>query len=240
MQESILKEFYQNLKDLSRISDFKECNILCNQKIKSIFQKSYFKQQKVSQCLLISSYLYQRTFYLLFPPSETPQTENEETKEKYKNLKTKHKLTETESEVFDSCENGNLENVQNSFKKFRSKSIKYILDNNGFSILHYAAENGHLNIVKYLIEDQRMHPDIRGEYDRTPLHYACLKGHFPIVEYLLSKGADIEAKDSLNGWTPLFFSYFKGGHCDIGSFLISKNANTSIIDNSGRSINNLR
>ena len=51
--------------------------------------------------------------------------------------------------------------------------------------IHIACEKGHLPIVKYLIEKQKVHIDIKRYVEYTPLHYACQFGHLRIVEYLI-------------------------------------------------------
>jgi len=61
--------------------------------------------------------------------------------------------------------------------------------------LHRAAENGHLSVVEYLVNQNA---DINAQaYQRnigTPLHYAAQNGHLRVVEYLVNQKADINAK----------------------------------------------
>jgi ankyrin repeat protein len=40
----------------------------------------------------------------------------------------------------------------------------------------------------------------------TPLHLASRQGHLPVAELLLTKGANINARYGILGWTPLFFA----------------------------------
>ena len=104
-------------------------------------------------------------------------------------------------DIFESIQKGKLIEVQYLIeKKYVDIDIK---DKNDNSMIHIASINGHLPIVQYLIEKQNVDVNIKGWYKKTPLHRACEEGHFPIVEYLISKGANIEAKVTLNGWTPL-------------------------------------
>jgi hypothetical protein len=74
-------------------------------------------------------------------------------------------------------------------------------DDEGRTPLHYAAANGHNDIVKYLLEKGQ---DISqaDNVGLTPLHHAAMRGKVSTVELLLSKGANTEAKDA-NGNTPL-------------------------------------
>jgi hypothetical protein len=74
-------------------------------------------------------------------------------------------------------------------------------DDEGRTPLHYAAANGHNDIVKFLLEKGQ---DI-SQADKvglTPLHQAAMRAKVSTVELLLSKGANTEAKDA-NGNTPL-------------------------------------
>ena len=54
----------------------------------------------------------------------------------------------------------------------------------GRHLLHYAAEQGHLHIVKYLIDEQRCDPSCLDRYEQTPLHRAAHNGHLAIVKDL--------------------------------------------------------
>ena len=61
-------------------------------------------------------------------------------------------------------------------------------DTHGCTPLHYAASSNHLEVVKYLIIEQRSDPTNRDNDGDTPLHYACRHSHIDIVRYLLSTG----------------------------------------------------
>ena len=69
--------------------------------------------------------------------------------------------------------------------------------------LHYASSAGHLEVVRYFINEQHCDPMTKDKYKGTPLHYACQLGHPHIVQYLLSIGkVDPLAKDH-KGKTPV-------------------------------------
>nr|XP_054751225.1 ankyrin repeat and BTB/POZ domain-containing protein 1-like [Lytechinus pictus] len=53
---------------------------------------------------------------------------------------------------------------------------------------------GDLQRVSYLLEVKEVDPNLKDEWDSTPLYYACLCGHKDIVTYLLENGAKCEAK----------------------------------------------
>ena len=71
----------------------------------------------------------------------------------------------------------------------------------GVGPLNWAAWNGHLEIVRMLM-DAGANKDARDEWGNTALHRAAENGHVKVVEYLVSKQCDKEAEDK-DGRTPL-------------------------------------
>lgn len=70
-------------------------------------------------------------------------------------------------------------------------------DDDRYTPLHYAAEEGAIDVVQELIEARNIPVDIRtGECKRTPLHLAALAGHLDIVKYLIGNGATQDASDT--------------------------------------------
>jgi len=61
--------------------------------------------------------------------------------------------------------------------------------------LHWAANNGHLSVVEYLV-NQKADINAKNNVDWTPIHYAARDGHLSVVEYLVNQKADINAKDN--------------------------------------------
>jgi ankyrin repeat protein len=77
------------------------------------------------------------------------------------------------------------------------------------SAIHYACRSGHINIVKYLLEqDSTIINDLDDEL-WTPLHYACCNGHLNIVKLLLEYNADVNLRDSYLSQTPIEFAMYK-------------------------------
>ncbi len=58
-------------------------------------------------------------------------------------------------------------------------------------MLRRASENGHLEIVKYLVS-QGVNVHTRSNY---ALRFASQNGHLEVVKYLLSQEADVHADD---------------------------------------------
>lgn len=65
-----------------------------------------------------------------------------------------------------------------------------------------AAENGQVDKVKSLLEEDPALIMSTDEDGYTPLHRACYSNHTEIVDLLLSRGADVTAKTQMQ-WQPL-------------------------------------
>lgn len=91
-----------------------------------------------------------------------------------------------------------------STNNYASKKIRRRRD--GKTSLHYAARNGHIDIIDLLLSRQRqkeeedapLHVDISSGDGTTPLHMACYGGHPTAVQHLIeTHSANIHA---LNEW----------------------------------------
>ena len=129
------------------------------------------------------------------------------------------------------------------------------LDNNGASVLLWAAGGGQLNIVRYLVEECKCDPNQaqhqnqqRGFGGRTALHWAARKGHVHVVEYLLSKvrdgssdghgdgddetqAVDLEAQTA-DGTTALAWAAWQA-HLSVLHILYQHGANVQTVNNYG-------
>ncbi|OMJ12543.1 Palmitoyltransferase AKR1 [Smittium culicis] len=92
------------------------------------------------------------------------------------------------TDFFSASQNGDLFTVRRWVETFGMSPDS--LDQQGCTALHWACINGHLNVVKYLVEIG--HADInaaKGEMKAPPLFWACRQGHIKVCEYLLNNGA---------------------------------------------------
>ena len=111
------------------------------------------------------------------------------------------------------------------------------------SLLSIASQNGHIDIVNYLIK-QGATIDDQDDYGSTPLHYAARRGHLNVVQTLHNNGADINKKamkqavrlygpntKKITGTheTPLHYACHLG-HLDVVQYLVSQNAKLDPID----------
>ena len=99
-------------------------------------------------------------------------------------------------------------------------------DSRGHTPLHYAAINNHLEVVRYLINEQHCNPMtyIYGNSD-TILHYSCRCGHLNITQYLISEAHCSPSCENKDGDTPLHVAC-EYRHTHIVQYLLS----TGIVD----------
>ena len=101
------------------------------------------------------------------------------------------------------------------------------------SPLHWASAFGHLDIVRYLVEEVNCGTECKSRNGNTPLHHAATRGGLEIVKYLINeRGCDPMCRGK-NGWTPLHYAC-GGGRLDIVKYLIEeKKVDSSCQDNNG-------
>lgn len=104
-------------------------------------------------------------------------------------------------------------------------------DNQGKTVLHYAAENSCAEIVRFLL-DAGASATIRDNRMATPLHYASSYATPDVVKLLLDENADIEARCNL-GATPLLWSAMNRTSCETANFLLEEGANIMARDIDG-------
>ncbi|KAL9100948.1 MAG: hypothetical protein Q9187_009299, partial [Circinaria calcarea] len=113
-----------------------------------------------------------------------------------------------------------------------------VVDSNGWTALHHACYNGHLEIIRILdhscLDRMKQVATLDLEHvqyqDVTCLHLAAYMGHFNVARYLLKNttfgGINATTKEN---WTPLHLA--SGcGHFDMVSLLLEKRANCTITE----------
>ena len=101
----------------------------------------------------------------------------------------------------------------------------------GITPLHMAAQEGHLDIVRYLVE-RGADFNQADKWGQTPLHAAAYNGHIEVVRYLIEgKGADFNLADRWNQ-TPLHLAACYG-HTEVVRYLIERGADFNQVDNEG-------
>jgi hypothetical protein len=92
----------------------------------------------------------------------------------------------------------------------------------GETALHLAAKNGHLSVVRTLLDGGAKlgDPDYK---QRVALHQAAWSGHEGVVRLLLHKGSEVDPQDEL-GRTPLYGAAGRG-HINVVRLLLERGAN---------------
>ena len=143
---------------------------------------------------------------------------------------TTNKPRDYEPNIFQACKEGKLTSVQWLIEQ-ENEYNKNITDSDKKTPLHYACEEGHLPIVKYLIS-KGANIEARDKDEKTALHYATFRGDYPIIEYLISKGANLKAKNKY-GQTPLHYACQKDNISN-AYYLVKKGANMEEPDKYGQ------
>ncbi len=100
-------------------------------------------------------------------------------------------------------------------------------------MLMVATRNGHLNIVKFLV-NTGANIEESDNYDQTSLSHAAYAGNLSVVEFLVAGGANIEVQNDAK-FTPLLEASC-AKHIEVVKFLIDKGADVSVKDKDGNTL----
>ena len=99
--------------------------------------------------------------------------------------------------------------------------------------LHLASLYGHLDIVRYLVEDRNCDVKCRNKYKTTPLHFAAYKSRLDVVKYLIiERGCDPMCRGRYGA--PPLHSACLDGRLDVIKYLLEDVK----VDSSCRDVNN--
>src|SRR5262249_29585322 len=156
-----------------------------------------------------------------------------------------HRHTQNVRIYFAACENGDVAAVREflsgdpslvratrppvdrTVTDFRATSGRY----GGWTGLHTAAQRGHLEIVRLLLQ-HGADPNAREDGDDTyPLHWAAAQGKVEVVRALLDAGGDVHGIGDVHeldviGWATFFhqLGHARGDNSDVVSLLVERGA----------------
>ncbi len=143
-------------------------------------------------------------------------------------------LEETQKDIealYSAVKSDNYEEVQSLLsKKVNVNSI----DNDGKTLLHFAAIKGNVEIVRALIQTGA-DVNIADKDGRVPLFEAAFYGHKDATEVLLNNGAKVDTVMESLLQSMMEYNY-NSSHKDIVKALLNKGANADAVDSYGHTL----
>jgi len=135
------------------------------------------------------------------------------------------------AEIHEAALNGDLAKVKELIQK--DPSLLTSKGRNDKVPLHWAAQGGHLEIVKLLVE-KGAPVNVMNIANETPLHYAAGGGYKEVVIYLISKGADLNALN-VQSQTPVSYAA-RSDRTDLVKLFVEKGADVMVKDKHGATL----
>jgi ankyrin repeat protein len=111
------------------------------------------------------------------------------------------------------------------------RKVDVNFQHNGKASLHYASENGHFDVVKFLV---KRGAEVNKQEDKTlltALHYAGSRGFLKIIKFLIDNGANSNLRDK-QGKTCLHYSVIFG-NVEVVKYLTEKVEDVNAADAEG-------
>ncbi|CDU18961.1 erythrocyte membrane protein [Plasmodium yoelii] len=93
-------------------------------------------------------------------------------------------------------------NILKYLYSLKKEIINQLDANNVLSPIHAAAEEGNVEIIKFLIEND-VNINLTNKYHQNALHIACLENQEKVAQLLIANNVDVNCKDNINGECPL-------------------------------------
>lgn len=151
---------------------------------------------------------------------------------KDKNLNSRRAANVVASSIRGSARRGKSDVVRAVLELWEGDVVNIVLKWPGKTALHYAAENGHAEAVRVLLQHDKIDVNSLAYGGDAALHLAARCGHFPVVELLIGhKRINLHALNG-PGRTPLVQA-FLGNNLDIVQLLAKHGALGPRSDNAG-------
>ena len=112
------------------------------------------------------------------------------------------KLLRASASIHDAAKEGKLDVVKNLLKK--NPASLDITNNQGQTPLFLAAREGHLEVVKFFVEEAKADAFIKDkQFGATPLHWSAWNGNLDLVKYLVKINPESIDITNNQGETPL-------------------------------------
>ena len=119
---------------------------------------------------------------------------------------------------------GNLPLLVNIYEKALKKWPK---EDFGFTMLHFAAQNGHINVCEYITKNFHV-INLTDNSGNTPFHHAAFNGHLAICDFFM-ENIDNKNPSNKKGQTPFHFAA-ANGHLNICNYIMEKVYNKNPMD----------
>ncbi|XP_069763709.1 ankyrin repeat domain-containing protein 16 isoform X2 [Narcine bancroftii] len=116
-------------------------------------------------------------------------------------------------------------------ESIRNAMVKGHFGNSGDTALHYAARRGHLEIMKYLVEELGSDVELVNSDYKRALHEAASMGHRECLKYLIARDARIDPLKKAD-WTPLMMASTRK-NLEVIKDLVESGANLTLKNKDG-------
>ena len=224
-KDDIFKQFEVNEE---KFADKNKINVFTLSESKEIVYTSYPLKPKKDKEISISTRPTGRR-ESFFGPKREEEDENDEEKDDEEDDEEGEENDEEEEEededdeeeeekkenpLIHAAANNDISEVEDLIKE---ENVE-VIDEDGRTALMMASMNGHLSVVKVLVEEGEADIEKLDVYGWNALLLACSDGHLPVVQYLIEKGANADVRDK-SGTTPLIAAA-NNGHLSVVKFIV--------------------
>ena len=140
-------------------------------------------------------------------------------------------LTEDTSIIHEVCRYG-LIDIMQFFCETYEISLT-IVDNLGYTPMHYAVMQGHVALVRWLVARNVSALQLTS-HGRTSLHIAAIYGHVDLANYFVERGVDVDCRGGA-GLTPLSDAC-AAGMLNVVKYFVDKGADLGTVDQDNRTL----